>query len=106
RKREIPTIGPGSRPYRRSHEFTILSEALSAYLVAPNADSASTVQKALFISLSNLTEVRPHDIYRVIGRRIIFRMIYEDEWVLAENEDVTQWLLKTADGCERILIEE
>lgn len=106
RTREIPIIGPGSRPYRRNHEFTLLSESLSAYLVAPDSDSAAAVQKALFITLSNVTEVRPHDVYRFNGRRIIYRMIYEARQVMKTNEAVTEWLQNTADGCERILIEE
>lgn len=106
RNRQIPIIGPGSRPYKRSHEFTLLSEALSAYMMSEDAESAAAIQKALFVTLSNVAEVKSWEIYRFNGRRIIFRMINEAKRILSKNEAITGWLLNSADSCERILIEE
>lgn len=106
RKRQIPIIGPGSRPYKRSHEFTLLSESLSAYLMTQNADTAAAIQKALFMTLSNIAEVKPWEIYRFNGRRIIFRLILASREILAKYEGINDWLLLSADACEKILIEE
>ena len=106
RKRQIPIIGPGSRPYKRSHEFTLLSEALSAYMMTQDSDSAAAIQKALFMTLSNVAEVKPWEIYRFNGRRIIFRLILASREILAKHEGVKDWLLRSADACEKILIEE
>ncbi len=106
RKRQIPVIGPGSRPYKRAHEFTYLSEALSAYLLTQDAETAAAIQKALFLTLSNITEVKPWEIYRFNGRRIIFRLILAAKKILAEYEGIKEWLLLSADACEKILIEE
>jgi DNA helicase-2/ATP-dependent DNA helicase PcrA len=106
RKRDIPIIGPGSRPYKRTHEFTYLSEALSAYLVTPDTDAMAAIQKALFITLSNIGEVRAKDIYCYNGRRIVFRMILAAKQILAKYEGIREWLLRSAEDCEWILIEE
>lgn len=106
RKRQIPIIGPGSRPYKRSHVFTFLSEALSAYMIAQDADTAAAIQKALFMTLSNIAEVKPWEIYRFNGRRIIFRLILASREILMKYEGITEWLLLSAEACEKILIEE
>lgn len=106
RKRDIPIIGPGSRPYKRTHEFTYLSEALSAYLVTPDSDAMAAIQKALFTTLSNIAEVRTKDIYRYNGRRIVFRLILAAKQILAKYEGIREWLLLSAEVCECILIEE
>ncbi|MFN9372064.1 MAG: UvrD-helicase domain-containing protein [Planctomycetaceae bacterium] len=106
RQRQIPIIGPGARPYKRSHEFTHLSEALSAYLMTGDAEAAARVQKALLFTLSIIDEVKPRQIYRFAGRRVIFRLILEAKEILAEYEGIVEWLLHLAAACESILIEE
>lgn len=106
RKRQIPIIGPGSRPYKRSHEFTLLSESLSAYMMAQDADTAAAIQKALFLTLSNIAEVKPWEIYRFNGRRVIFRLILASREILSKHEGISEWLLHSAEACEKILIEE
>lgn len=106
RKRQIPIIGPGSRPYKRSHDFTLLSESLSAYMMTQDADTAAAIQKALFMTLSNIAQVKPWEIYRFNGRRIIFRLIIASREILAKDEGINDWLVRSADACEKILIEE
>jgi DNA helicase-2/ATP-dependent DNA helicase PcrA len=106
RERQIPIIGPGARPYKRSHEFTHLSETLSAYLMTGDPETAAGIQKALLLTLSIIDEVKPWEIYRFDGRRIIFRLILAAKEILANYEGIREWLLLSADACERILIEE
>ncbi len=106
RKRQIPILGPGSRPYKRTHEFTYLSEALSAYLVTQDSDTAVAIQRALFMTLSNISEVKPWEIYRFNGRRIVFRLILAAKELLANHEGIQEWLQLSAEACEKILIEE
>jgi DNA helicase-2/ATP-dependent DNA helicase PcrA len=106
RKHGIPIIGPGSRPYRKSHEFAILSEALAAFLGTGTSSAAAAVQKALFVTLSNVTEIAVWMLYKYNGRRIIFRIINGARRVFEQYEGAADWLQHTASLCEDILIEE
>jgi DNA helicase-2/ATP-dependent DNA helicase PcrA len=106
RKRQIPIVGPGSRPYKRTHEFTYLSESISAQLLSQDSESAAAIQKALFITLSNVAEIKHWEVYRYHGRRIIFRLILAAKEILVKHEGIEEWLLLLAESCERILIEE
>jgi DNA helicase II / ATP-dependent DNA helicase PcrA len=106
RERQIPIIGPGSRPYKRSHELALLSEGLAAYIVSQNPDTVAVIQRALFIVLSNITDIKKWEIFRYSGRRVVFRLIRHAKHVIARYEAVHDWLHHTAAGCETILIEE
>ncbi|MDB5388408.1 MAG: ATP-dependent helicase [Planctomycetaceae bacterium] len=106
RDRRIPIIGPGSRPYRRSHEFATLSEALAAYMANGDAENAAIVQKTLFVTLANIADIAPWMIFRYDGRRIVFRLIGEAHRVFKVHESAVEWLRETAAACEAILIEE
>jgi DNA helicase II / ATP-dependent DNA helicase PcrA len=106
RSRQIGVIGPGSRPYKKSNDFAMLSEALAAFLGSGDPQAAATVQKALFVTLSNVTETARWMLYQYHGKRIVFRLINHARQVLEEHEGAVDWLRKTAEGCEAILSEE
>lgn len=107
RGRGIPIVGPGSRPYKRSNEFALLSESLAAFLGLNSSDAASAVQKSLFVTLSTLTETANWQLYRYNGQRIVFRVINAAR---AAHEKylgaISPWLLEVAEQTEKILINE
>lgn len=107
RERGIPIIGPGSRPYKRANEFALVAEALSAFLGLERPDAAAAVQKALFVTLSNVTETAYWQLYRYSGQRIVFRVINAAR-VLYERHSgaAAPWLRDVAEECEAILIDE
>lgn len=106
RQRDVAILGPGSRPYRRSHEFAMIAEALAAYLGSPSADRSAALQKAFFIALGNANEVAPREIYRYSGKRVVFTIVAAARNILAHHEGVTEWLVRTAGVTEDILIRE
>jgi DNA helicase-2/ATP-dependent DNA helicase PcrA len=108
RAREIPIIGPGSRPYRRSHDFAMLSEALAAFLGGGEGlHAAAAVQKALFVTLSNLTDTANWQLYRYQGQRVIYRIINVARDAYERHNGALQpWLLDVAQETEAILIAE
>jgi DNA helicase II / ATP-dependent DNA helicase PcrA len=71
-----------------------------------DAEAVAGIQKALLLTLWIIAEVKPWDIYRFNGRRVIFRLILAAKEILAKHEAIKEWLLLSADACERILIEE
>jgi DNA helicase-2/ATP-dependent DNA helicase PcrA len=75
RSRNIPVIGPGARPYKRSHLFSRLAEPVGAYLESPEADIAVTVQRSVFHVLSELTGQPRRDIFSYKGRVAICQIL-------------------------------
>ncbi len=106
RNQGIGVVGPGSRPYRRKHDFALLSEALAAYLGAESCNAAAAVQKALFITLANVTDTTVWTLYKYHGRVIVFRLINAARAVREQHEAAAEWLTNTAAACEEVLIEE
>lgn len=107
RRRGIPIVGPGSRPYKKSNEFALLAESLAAFLGQNSSDSASAVQKSLFVTLSTLTETANWQLYRYDGQRTVFRIINaarnaHEKYLGA----ISPWLLEVAKLSENILISE
>jgi DNA helicase-2/ATP-dependent DNA helicase PcrA len=66
RSRGLPAIGPGARPYKRSHLVAHLMEPVGAYLESPEPEIAVAVQRALFILIANLT-----------GRSLTWHLIFK-----------------------------
>lgn len=106
RRRGIPVVGPGSRPYRRWHEFALLAETLAAYLAVGTCEAAAAVQKALFVTLSEVTDTAVWSLYKYSGRCVVFRLINAARAALESHEGIAEWLQETASECETILIAE
>jgi hypothetical protein len=47
-------VGPGARPFKRSHLIAQLVEPIGAYLESPESEIAIAVQRTLFVLISNL----------------------------------------------------
>jgi len=51
RRQNIPAIGPGARPYKRSHLIAQFVESIGAYLESPESEIAIAVQRSLLFLL-------------------------------------------------------
>jgi DNA helicase-2/ATP-dependent DNA helicase PcrA len=105
RVRGVPVIGPGARPYRRSHEFASFAEAACSYLKHGDAAAAVAVHRSLFTTLLNVSGLPDGRVYTYFGKRILFRLLREFKRLLAEEERATLWIEASADAMATIVAE-
>lgn len=96
-------IGPGSRPYRRSHEFSRFAENACAYIEEPSAETIQATQKELFLLIANLCGTANWTIYSYTGRKVLFRILYSLREYASVSEDAVSWLVAAADEVSLIL---
>ncbi len=104
RKHNIPVIGPGSRPYKRSHPIAQLVESVGAYLESPEAEIALAVQRALFILLANLTDQRPFG-FDFRGRIAVCRLLSEARIARATSPKAIDWIIDASKRFSKVLLE-
>lgn len=95
----FPVIGPGARPYRRTHLIAQILESLGAYVEDGDTDSAVTVQRSLFNLLTGLADRAVHDVFSYKGRIVICRMLAEAQVARIASPIATNWI---TDVSERI----
>jgi DNA helicase II / ATP-dependent DNA helicase PcrA len=106
RRQNIPVIGPGSRPYKRSHLIAQLVECIGAYLESPDPEISLAVQRALFVLLSDLAGHPSRSVFDFKGRVAVCKVLAEagaarEAWPLAAD-----WILNAADRISRVLVGE
>lgn len=105
RIRGVPVVGPGARPYRRSHEFANFAEAACSYLEHEDAAAAVAVQRSLFTTLLNVSGLPDGRVYTYSGKRTLFRILQEFKRLLAEQEGAMLWIEASAVAMATIIIE-
>lgn len=103
RVRGVPMIGPGARPYRRSHEFSRFAEHACAYIEEPSAETIQATQKELFLLIANLCGTANWTIYSYAGRKILFRILYSLREYASMSEEAASWLVAAANEASLIL---
>jgi len=88
----IPSIGPGSRPYKRSHLIAQLVEPVGAYLESPDPHVCIAVQRALFSIIANLMGRAPHDIFSYKGRVAVCKLLAEAAAAREISDFATDWI--------------
>jgi DNA helicase II / ATP-dependent DNA helicase PcrA len=106
RRQNIPVIGPGSRPYKRSHLIAQLVECIGAYLESPGPEISLAVQRALFVLLSDLTGHSVRSVFDFKGRIAICKILAEARGALAVWPLAADWIVDATDRFSRVLIEE
>ena len=106
RARNIPAIGPGARPYKRSNLLAQLVESMGAYLESPEPEIAVAVHRALFILLANLTTSPPHTTFDYKGRITVCKLLAEAQSVRRTSTSAVDWLGEAAERFANILIDE
>lgn len=72
---DIPVVGPGARPYRRSRLFAQLAEHLCAYAVDASPELFRSAQWILYLMLLNITGNAQWTVFSYEGRRILLRLM-------------------------------
>ncbi len=106
RERDVPVVGPGSRPYKRSRDFAQFAEHACAYLEEPSPEIAASLQRALFIMLLRLNDCPNWSVYSYEGKKTLFRLLAQAKEVRLGHEGATDWLTETAARVATILVKD
>jgi len=102
----IPVVGPGARPYKKTHLFAMVAEQVCAYIYHPSNRIFQQIARELFLLVNSITDKRPFNIYSYGGNITIYKIIYTCRELYAKNQKATDWLLTVATSCTEILIED
>jgi DNA helicase-2/ATP-dependent DNA helicase PcrA len=105
RRHNIPVIGPGSRPYKRSHPIAQLVESIGAYLESPEAAMSLAVQRALYVLLANLTDHGGFSVFDFKGRVAVCRLLAEAETARTASPRAIDWIVNATARFSRVLVE-
>jgi DNA helicase II / ATP-dependent DNA helicase PcrA len=104
RQRGIPVIGPGARPYRRSHLFAGLAESVGAYLEEPDPDAALAVQRSLFQLFADLGALGRVDVYSYAGRVLTCELLQAAKEERSGARMAVEWLERAAGRIAAVLV--
>jgi len=105
RKHDIPVIGPGARPYKRSHLIAQLVESIGAYLECPDAEIALAVQRALNIFLVNLSDHGRPSVFDFRGRIAVCKLLAEARAARIDSPLAVDWITDAAARFSKVLFE-
>jgi DNA helicase-2/ATP-dependent DNA helicase PcrA len=106
RRQNIPAVGPGARPYKRSHLVAQFVETIGAYLECPDCDIAIGVQRALFALLAEVEDQAPHHVFAFKGRIVVCKLLGEAAAVRETSTNAASWIIDATKCFARILLEE
>jgi DNA helicase II / ATP-dependent DNA helicase PcrA len=89
---QVPVVGPGARPYRRSRLFAVLAEQLCGAVTNPTPEITRQLERALFHAVQEVTGTARLDIFSYDGRRTIIRLLREAERLAAVGGGAVAWL--------------
>lgn len=104
RKKGVPVLGPGARPYRRSHEFSRFAENACAYIEEQRHEFVQATQKALFLLLNNLSGTTNWQVYSYEGKKVLFRILKQMRDIAKSQEAAERWLLTAATAVAETLV--
>jgi len=102
----IPIVGPGARPYRRSHLFARLAEQVCYYITEPDNNIIPRIEKELFLMIANLEGKANYSVFSYEGRKTVFKLIRIGKKLLNENEAGIDWLNSAAEEFAKILVSD
>ena len=102
----IPIVGPGARPYRRSHAFALLAEQVCAYISHPMQKTLHQIEKELFYLITGATGKRPYTVFSYTGNVTIRKLIKSGNDIYKKNRRAIDWLANSAEEFEKILYED
>jgi DNA helicase II / ATP-dependent DNA helicase PcrA len=105
RRRDIPAIGPGARPYKRSHTIAQLVEAVGAYLESPESAIALAVQRSLMILIANITGTAPYSVFNFKGRIVVCKLLAEAAVARRTSPYAIDWITEATARFSTILLE-
>ena len=102
----IPIVGPGARPYKRSHMFARLAEQVCYYITEPDNKIIPRIEKELFLMIANLEGKTNYSVFSYQGRKTVFKLTRIGEQLLDENESGIDWLNSAAQEFTKILVSD
>ena len=102
----IPIVGPGARPYKRSHIFALLAEQICAYISHPEHKTFHQIGKELFILVNGISKAKIYHIFSYDGNVIIYRLIDTGSKIRDKNPSAVDWLMMASEEFEDILVKE
>ncbi len=105
RAQGLPVIGPGARPYKRTHLFSHLAEPLGAYLESPEPEIALAAQRAVFFVLANLTSEPSRDVFSYVGRTVVCKVLRAAADAKHQSPLAVGWLRISASTITDVLLE-
>lgn len=105
RGQDIPAVGPGARPYKRSHLISQLVEPIGAYLESPESEIAIAVQRALFVLIANLTDHARYSVFDFRGRIVVCKLLAEAAAARDTSDYAVDWIVDAAARFSRVLVE-
>lgn len=101
----IPIVGPGARPYKKSHLFALLAEQICAYIENPNPRYFYHIETELVRLVTNITGEMNFNIYTYEGRIIVYQLIKYAKLLKGTSNNGLEWLESAAEKFADILIE-
>jgi DNA helicase II / ATP-dependent DNA helicase PcrA len=101
----IPIVGPGARPYKKSHLYATLAEQLCAYITHPTRKTFHQIEKELFILANALTGSRPYSVFSYEGNVTIRKLIDLAASACESNPRAVEWLAVSAEAVGNVLCE-
>ena len=105
RERGIPVIGPGARPYKRSHQIAQLMEAVGGFLEYHDARLGTAVQRAVFCLAADLTNHTPQTIFNFAGRVAICKLLAVAASAREDSNYASEWIQQAGDLMADVLVE-
>jgi len=105
RRQNIPAVGPGARPYKRSHLIAQLVEPVGAYLERADCQIALAVQRSLFVLIANLTDHAPYSVFEFRGRVVVCKLFAEAAATRDRSPYAVDWIVDAAEGFSRVLVD-
>lgn len=102
----VSIVGPGARPYRRSRKFASLAEQVCGYLMDPQPEAITGIERTLFNTLLDITGRAYFDIFSYHGRVILFRLLDHARQLHNTHMGGIVWLEAAAHAFSQILIDE
>ena len=102
----IPIVGPGARPYKKSHLFATLAEQVCAFISHPTHKTFHQIERELFLLLNAITGKRPYYIFSYRGNVSIRKLIAAGSDIYKRSPGAVGWLTLAAESFESILISD
>jgi len=106
RSQNIPAVGPGARPYKRSHLIAQFVETVGAYLECPDCEIAIAVQRSLFALLAEVEDQAPYYIFDFNGRVVVCKLLAEAAATRQTSANAAEWIIDATKHFAKILLEE
>jgi len=106
RKKGIPVVGPGARPYRRNRLFSALAEQLGACVDEDSLDYVVSVERAIYGLINNAMGVDRLDVFSYRGRCTALKLVYAASKIANSGVPAKDWLVECADACAELLVDD